>query len=257
MLAAVLLSFTGAVVADTWVYTILGIPSPTGANNASIFVAEPTGTGKPVSATVQAYNDAGVLGDDPEIVTVPANGFVRLNNPDLALGHDDGGRRVTIRADRELAVTAFRWLAGGPAVALAVHVRRIVTDPEPPGPDDPPGAIAEGAVRVKRYSRDIEKFYFHRTASANATGYEWQLRIVDKRCPPPQPSCFPVDRVFVPRPWRSAVTDFPCLWDADLSVQGYLCIDINVRGGRNRHVEGRLRGVRGAVAGPWRTITWH
>ena len=76
MTAAVLLGFTGAVVADTWVYTILGVPSPNGANKASIFVAEPTG--EEVTATVGAYNADGELGDDAAVVTIPANGVVRL-----------------------------------------------------------------------------------------------------------------------------------------------------------------------------------
>ncbi len=106
-------------------------PAPTGANKASIFVAE--SAGEEVTATVGAYNADGELGDDTAVVTIPANGFVRLNNADLALGHESGGRMVTIRANRELMVYGFRFVQGERAVALGVHERRIVTDPE--GPD--------------------------------------------------------------------------------------------------------------------------
>ena len=88
------------------------------------------GTARKWTATVQAYNAAGVLGDDAWNVTVPGNGFVRLNNSDLALGHDTGARKVVVMAGRELNVTAMRRIWADHAVALAV--RHWVTNAVPP-----------------------------------------------------------------------------------------------------------------------------
>ena len=118
VLAATMAGAVGGASAQTYVYGIEGVPSPTGANNAALFMR--ARGREDVTATVYAYNAAGELGDDERDVTVPGKGFIRLNRDDLALGHDTGGRSIEIRADGELNVSAMRMIWGSPAVSLTV-----------------------------------------------------------------------------------------------------------------------------------------
>ena len=127
VLAASMAGAVGGASAQTYVYSVDAVPSPTG-QSAAVFLS--ARDGEEVTATVQAYNAAGVLGDDAWNVTVPGNGFVRLNNSDLALGHDTGARKVVVMAGRELNVTAMRRIWADHAVALAV--RHWVTNAVPP-----------------------------------------------------------------------------------------------------------------------------
>ena len=128
VLAASMAGAVGGASAQTYVYSVEGVPSPAG-QPAAVFLG--ARDGEEVTATVQAYNGSGVLGDDARNVTVPGNGFVRLNNSDLALGHDTGARKVVVMAGRELNVTAMRRIWGDHAVALAV--RHWVTNAVMPG----------------------------------------------------------------------------------------------------------------------------
>ena len=110
----------------TYVYSVEAVPPPSGAAVAVVLSAR-RGVAA-VTATVLAFNAAGIVGDDPREVTIPGNGFVRLDNAALALGHDTGPRRIKIRADGELDVSAMRVMWGDHAVALPVHERVIVPE---------------------------------------------------------------------------------------------------------------------------------
>ena len=127
VLVASMAGAVGSASAQTYVYSVAPVPPPTGASVAVVLEAR---DGEEVTATVQAYTPAGVLGDDARNVTVPGNGFVRLNNADLGLGHDTGSRRIVVLADREINVSAMRRIWGDHAVALAV--RSWVTTAVPP-----------------------------------------------------------------------------------------------------------------------------
>ena len=132
VLAASMAGAVGGASAQTYVYSVSPVPPPSGASVAVVLEAR---DGEEVTATVQAYNAAGVLGDDARNVTVPGNGFVRLNNSDLALGHDTGARKVVVMAVREINVSAMRRIWGDHAVALPVH--GWVTTAVPPGSTKP------------------------------------------------------------------------------------------------------------------------
>ena len=118
VLVASMAGAVGSASAQTYVYSVEGVPSPTAANNAALFMR--ARGREDVTATVYAYNAAGELGDDERDVTVPGKGFIRLNRDDLALGHESGTRSIEIRADGELNVSAMRRIWGSPAVSLTV-----------------------------------------------------------------------------------------------------------------------------------------
>ena len=127
VLVASMAGAVGSASAQTYVYSVAPVPPPSGASVAVVLEAR---DGEEATVTVQAYTPAGVLGDDARNVTVPGNGFVRLNNAELGLGHDTGARRVVVMADREINVSAMRRIWGDHAVALAV--RSWVTNAVPP-----------------------------------------------------------------------------------------------------------------------------
>ena len=125
VLAASMAGAVGSASAQTYVYSVDLVPSPKG---QSVAVTLGDRDAEEVTATVQAYNAAGVLGGDEKVVTVPGNGFVRLNNADLALGHETGSRKVVIRADGELDVSTMRIIWSDKAVALPVQKRVVVAE---------------------------------------------------------------------------------------------------------------------------------
>ena len=116
----------GAKAQTVYAYSIEAVPPPSGASVAVVMSARLGGAA--VTATVRAFNAAGVVGDDPRTLTIPGNGFVRLNNADLALGHETGARKIKIRADGALDVSAMRIMWGEHAVSLPVHERIIVPE---------------------------------------------------------------------------------------------------------------------------------
>ena len=110
---------------DIYSYQVHGVPWPKG-QSVAVILGHRFRDGEAVdsaarSARIIALNAAGEWGDEPRRVTIPVYGFVRLNNADLALGHETGARRIWISADGPLDVTAMRIIWGDHAVALPVH----------------------------------------------------------------------------------------------------------------------------------------
>ena len=116
-----------------YVYSIEGIPAPSGANRVSVFIG--ARGADDVRINMLAYNSDGEDGQrgDREGNRIPGNGFLRLDGDDLMLGLESGARKVVIWAEALINVSAMRTIWGDHAVSLPVHHWEEGSGTRPPG----------------------------------------------------------------------------------------------------------------------------
>lgn len=104
-----------------FVYTIEGVPASSGTNRVIVFLGARGADG--VWINILTYNADGEDGrnGDPFGNYIPGNGFIMMDNDDLAFGLEDETRKVVIWAEALINVSAMRTIWGDHAVALPVH----------------------------------------------------------------------------------------------------------------------------------------